>query len=101
MPPAELPEAKDHPDLQELMRKYENDLSGKRMIEALVYLEQWWGGLPLRDGKYSLGNHVLEQVGTPEQVAKWRDLKTIAIAMTEPIADLIRAPSAQLQSTIP
>lgn len=85
LPPDQLPEAKDHPDLAELMRKRANELSGPRMVEALVYLEQWWGGVPLRDGKYSLGNHVLEQVGTPEQIAKWRDLPTIAIAMTEPI----------------
>ena len=84
MLPPEFPEAEGRPDVRELMDRHVDELSGRKIIHALLYLEDWRGGVPLRESRYSLGNTVLAIAGTPEQYARWAD-KTIAIGLTEPI----------------
>lgn len=81
--PHEYPEAADRPDVRELARLHVDETSGAKIINALLYLEDWYGGVPLREYPYSLGNTVLRIAGTPEQEARWKD-QIIAIAMTEP-----------------
>lgn len=81
--PHQYPEAEGQIDVHGLLDKYENDISGRKIIEALIYLEEWYGGVPLREKKYSLGNTVLRIAGTPEQEARWQS-KVIAIGLTEP-----------------
>jgi hypothetical protein len=61
-----------------------DEISGSKIIGALIYLWDWYGGAPLRERRYSLGNTVLNIAGTREQHARWSD-KTIAIGLTEPI----------------
>ena len=84
MLPPEFPEAEGRPDVRELMDRHVDELSGRKIIHALLYLEDWRGGVPLRESRYSLGNTVLAIAGTPEQYARWAD-RTIAIGLTEPI----------------
>jgi acyl-CoA dehydrogenase len=84
MLPPEFPEAEGRPDVRELMDRHVAELSGRKIIHALLYLEDWRGGVPLRESRYSLGNTVLAIAGTPEQYARWADM-TIAIGLTEPI----------------
>ena len=84
MLPPEFPEAEGRPDVRALMDGQSTRLSGRKIIHALLYLEDWRGGVPLRELRYSLGNTVLAIAGTPEQYARWAD-KTIAIGLTEPI----------------
>jgi acyl-CoA dehydrogenase len=84
MLPPSYPEAEGRPDTRALLRAHADETSGAKMINALLYLEEWRGGVPLREARYSLGNTVLRIAGTPEQEARWAD-KTIAIAMSEPI----------------
>ena len=81
--PGHYPEADGLPDVHALLDRYDGETSGRKIIEALIYLEEWYGGVPLREKKYSLGNTVLRIAGTPEQAARW-DNKIIAIALTEP-----------------
>ena len=71
------------PVTRALLRAHEDRTSGAKIIDALLYLEEWRGGAPLRECRYSLGNTVLEIAGSAEQQARWAD-KTIAIALTEP-----------------
>jgi acyl-CoA dehydrogenase len=87
MLPPEFPEAEGRPDVRELMDRHVDELSGRKIIHALLYLEDWRGGVPLRESRYSLGNTVLAIAGTPEQYARWAD-RTIAIGLTEPIGGL-------------
>ena len=84
MLPPEFPEAEGRPDVRALLDAHVDELSGRKIIHALLYLEDWRGGVPLRESRYSLGNTVLAIAGTPEQYARWAD-KTIAIGLTEPI----------------
>ncbi len=84
MLPHEYPEARGRPDVRALMDAHVDELSGRKIIHALLYLEDWYGGIPLRESRYSLGNTVLTIAGTPEQYARWAN-KTIAIGLTEPI----------------
>ena len=82
--PHAYPEAEGRPDTRALLSAYVKETSGAKIINALLYLEDWRGGVPLREARYSLGNTVLEIAGSAEQQARWAD-KTIAIALTEPI----------------
>ena len=84
MLPPEFPEAEGRPDVRALLDAHVDELSGRKIIHALLYLEDWRGGVPLRESRYSLGNTVLAIAGAPEQYARWAD-KTIAIGLTEPI----------------
>jgi acyl-CoA dehydrogenase len=84
MLPPVYPEATDRPDTRALMREHEAETSGAKILNALLYLEDWYGGVPLRESRYSLGNTVLKIAGTPQQYSRWAD-KTIAIGLTEPI----------------
>ncbi len=81
--PHAYPEAEGRPDTRALMREHERETSGAKILNALLYLEDWRGGVPLREARYSLGNTVLKIAGTAEQYARWAD-KTIAIGLTEP-----------------
>jgi acyl-CoA dehydrogenase len=82
--PQAYPEAEGRPDTRALLREHEAETSGAKILNALLYLEEWRGGVPLRESRYSLGNTVLKIAGTPEQYARWAD-NTIAIGLTEPI----------------
>lgn len=82
--PHEYPEAAGRPDTRHMLREHESETSGAKILYALLYLEDWRGGVPLREARYSLGNTVLKIAGTPAQYARWCD-KTIAIGLTEPI----------------
>jgi acyl-CoA dehydrogenase len=81
--PREYPEAVGRPDTRAMMAEYAAELSGVKIMHALLYLEDWYGGVPLREHRYSLGNTALKIAGAPEQFARWAD-KTIAIGLTEP-----------------
>ena len=81
--PHEFLEAAGRPKVRELAARAVAETSGAKIINALLYIEDWYGGVPLREHPYSLGNTVLRIAGTPEQEARWRD-QIIAIAMTEP-----------------
>jgi acyl-CoA dehydrogenase len=82
--PHSYPEAEGRPDTRALLREHEEETSGAKILGALLYLEDWRGGVFLRECRYSLGNTVLAIAGSPEQQARWTD-KTIAIALTEPV----------------
>jgi acyl-CoA dehydrogenase len=82
--PAEYPEAVGRPNVRDLVEKFADETSGPKILNALLYIEDWYGGVPLREARYSLGNTVLKIAGSPEQQARWGD-KTIAIALTEPV----------------
>jgi acyl-CoA dehydrogenase len=82
--PNEYPEAKGLPDVHALLDSFGAETSGQKIINALLYLEDWYGGIPLREHRYSLGNTVLKIAGTAQQFARWHD-KTIAIGLTEPV----------------
>src|ERR1700752_1828704 len=72
VPPRELPEAKGRPDPFEQRLEMGDEISGKAIVEALLHMEFFRGDVvPLRVPKISLGNYVLESVGTPEQIARW------------------------------
>ena len=64
MLPDEYPEARGRPDVRALMDAHVDELSGRKIIHALLYLEDWYGGIPLRESRYSLGNTVLTIAGT-------------------------------------
>jgi acyl-CoA dehydrogenase len=82
--PHEYPEAAGCPDVRALLDAFVEETSGHKIINALLYLEDWYGGVPLREHRYSLGNTVLRIAGTAEQYDRWHD-RTIAIGLTEPI----------------
>jgi alkylation response protein AidB-like acyl-CoA dehydrogenase len=82
--PAQYPEASGLPDTRAMLEALASETRGRKIINALVYLEDWYGGVPLREARYSLGNTVLEIAGSVEQFTRWRD-KTIAIGLTEPV----------------
>jgi acyl-CoA dehydrogenase len=82
--PHEYPEAAGCPDVRALLDAFVEETSGHKIINALLYLEDWYGGVPLREHRYSLGNTVLKIAGTAEQYDHWHD-RTIAIGLTEPI----------------
>ena len=82
--PHEYPEAAGCPDVRALLDAFVDETSGHKIINALLYLEDWYGGVPLREHRYSLGNTVLKIAGTAEQYDRWHD-RTIAIGLTEPI----------------
>ena len=82
--PHEYPEAAACPDVRALLDAFVEETSGHKIVNALLYLEDWYGGVPLREHRYSLGNTVLKIAGTAEQYDRWHDL-TIAIGLTEPI----------------
>jgi len=84
MLPRAYPEAEGRPDTRALLERRVDETSGRKILHALLYLEDWRGGVPLREARYSLGNTVLAIAGTPEQYARWAD-KTIAIGLTEPV----------------
>ncbi len=84
MLPHIYPEAEGRPDTRALARQHEAETSGAKILNALLYLEEWRGGVPLLESRYSLGNTVLKIAGTAEQYARWSN-KTIAIGLTEPI----------------
>jgi len=82
--PHAFPEADGRPDTRAMLDSLEAETSGAKILTALLYLEDWRGGVPLRESRYSLGNTALRIAGTPEQYERWRDW-TIAIGITEPI----------------
>jgi acyl-CoA dehydrogenase len=82
--PRAFPEAVERPDTRAMLASLELETSGAKILNALLYLEDWRGGVPLRESRYSLGNTALRIAGTREQYQRWRDL-TIAIGITEPI----------------
>jgi acyl-CoA dehydrogenase len=84
LPPRAYPEVAGRPDTRAMAKTHEAETSGAKIIHALLYLEDWRSGVPLRESRYSLGNTALRIAGTPEQYARWAD-KTIAIGLTEPI----------------
>jgi acyl-CoA dehydrogenase len=81
--PTQYPEAEGLPNVHAMLDGCTDEISGHKIINALIYLEDWYGGVPLREARYSLGNTVLKIAGTPAQYARWRG-KTIAIGLTEP-----------------
>ncbi len=81
--PEHYPEAEGLSDVHALLEKHGDETSGHKIIQALIYLEEWYGGVPLRERKYSLGNTVLRIAGNSEQAERWQS-KIIAIALTEP-----------------
>ncbi len=81
--PHAFPEAEGRPDPRAMLASLASETSGAKILHALLYLEDWRGGVPLRESRYSLGNTALRIAGTPEQYARWRD-RTIAIGLTEP-----------------
>jgi acyl-CoA dehydrogenase len=82
--PAQYPEAEGLPNAHAMLDAGSDEISGHKIINALIYLEDWYGGVPLREVRYSLGNTVLKIAGTPQQFAHWYN-KTIAIGLTEPV----------------
>jgi acyl-CoA dehydrogenase len=84
MLPASYPEAEGRPDTRAMLEAHADETSGRKIIGALIFLWDWYGGVPLREHRYSLGNTVLKIAGTPEQYTRW-SCKTIAIGLTEPI----------------
>jgi len=82
--PHEYPEAAGCPDVRALLDAFVEETSGHKIINALLYLEDWYGGVPLREHRYSLGNTVLKIAGSAEQYDRWHD-RTIAIGLTEPV----------------
>jgi len=84
LPPREYPEALGRPDTRACLKRHADETSGAKILHALLYLEDWRGGLPLREFRYSLGNTALKIAGTPAQYERWAD-KTIAIGITEPV----------------
>jgi acyl-CoA dehydrogenase len=82
--PHEYPEAAGCPDVRALLDAFVEETSGPKIINALLYLEDWYGGVPLREHRYSLGNTVLKIAGSAEQYDRWHD-RTIAIGLTEPV----------------
>ncbi|MHB0766982.1 acyl-CoA dehydrogenase family protein [Bradyrhizobium sp. 1.29L] len=82
--PHAYPEADECPDVRALLEAFVHETSGHKIINALLYLEDWYGGVPLREHRYSLGNTVLKIAGTAEQYDRWHDW-TIAIGLTEPV----------------
>ncbi|RKT20337.1 acyl-CoA dehydrogenase [Paraburkholderia sp. RAU2J] len=84
VPPRELKEAAGRPD--PFMQRLEmgEQISGKAIVEALLHMEFFRGDVvPLRVPQISLGNYVLESVGSPEQLERWGKAR-IAIGITEP-----------------
>jgi len=65
--PHEYPEAAGCPDVRALLDAFVEETSGHKIVNALLYLEDWYGGVPLREHSYSLGNTVLKIAGTAEQ----------------------------------
>jgi acyl-CoA dehydrogenase len=92
--PHEYPEAQGRLDTRKLLEAHADETSGRKIIDALLYLEDWRGGVPLRESRYSLGNTVLKIAGAPAQVARWAD-KTIAIASPSRSAALTPPPRAR------
>jgi acyl-CoA dehydrogenase len=84
-PPDELPEAKDHPKILDMLSQLGENDSDQGVMSLLLALEQTWGdySLQMHRAKGGLGNAALRAAGTPEQQAKWQDL-TLAMAITEP-----------------
>jgi acyl-CoA dehydrogenase len=82
--PHAFPEAEGRPDTRAMLASQEPETSGAKILSALLYLEDWRGGVPLRECRYSLGNTALRIAGTPKQYERWRN-RTIAIGLTEPI----------------
>ncbi|MDR8398377.1 acyl-CoA dehydrogenase [Paraburkholderia sp. USG1] len=84
VPPRELPEAQGRPDPFAQRLLMDGEISGKAVVEALLHMEFFRGDVvPLRIPRISLGNYVLESVGSPEQIEKWGKSR-IAIGITEP-----------------
>ncbi len=84
MLPPSFPEAEGRPDTRAMLASLAPETSGAKILHALIYLEDWRGGVPLRESRYSLGNTALRIAGTQEQYARWRN-QTIAIGLTEPV----------------
>jgi acyl-CoA dehydrogenase len=84
MLPHAFPEAEGRPDTRAMLASLEAGTSGAKMLHALLYLEDWRGGVPLRESRYSLGNTALRIAGTQQQYERWRG-QTIAIGLTEPV----------------
>jgi len=84
-PPAELPEAKDFPNVYTLFKDRTPEDTSLPVISMLMSAGQTWGDYSVRmhRGKGGLGNAALRASGTPEQIAKWEGL-TLAMAITEP-----------------
>ncbi|MGF6507968.1 acyl-CoA dehydrogenase family protein [Paraburkholderia sp. 32] len=84
VPPRELEEAIGRPDPFQQRLEMGDKISGKAIVEALLHMEFFRGDVvPLRVPKISLGNYVLESVGTAEQIERWGKTR-IAIGITEP-----------------
>ncbi len=61
--PAQYPEAEGLPSVHAMLDACTDEISGHKIINALIYLEDWYGGVPLREVRYSLGNTVLKIAG--------------------------------------
>jgi acyl-CoA dehydrogenase len=83
LPPAEFPEAAGQKNPIDLAEEMAAETSGSRILHSLVMSEIYSGGMALHRSKWGLGNTVLKNVATPEQIEKWKN-HTIAIAITEP-----------------
>jgi acyl-CoA dehydrogenase len=84
MLPHVFPEAEGLADTRAMLADLEKETSGAKILAALLYLEDWRGGVPLRECRYSLGNTALRIAGTAEQYNRWCE-RTIAIGLTEPV----------------
>jgi acyl-CoA dehydrogenase len=81
--PEALPEAADWQDPPLPPVDPERDTGAA--LGMLYAMEEYWGDytVRLRRSRGGLGNAALAASGTPEQIARWRDL-TLAMAITEP-----------------
>ena len=59
-----IPKPRDGPTQGRCSMAHVAETSGAKIINALLYLEDWRGGVPLREARYSLGNTVLKIAGS-------------------------------------
>jgi len=84
--PDELPEAKDHPNVRQVIKERVGEASGAAILDIMIYLEEMWGTIPFRKGSNEatfLGSKLVEVLGSPEQYERWKSMG-MAIALTEP-----------------
>ncbi len=84
--PDELPEAKDHPNVRQVIKERVGEASGAAILDIMIYLEEMWGTIPFRKGSNEatfLGSKLVEVLGSPEQYERWKSMG-MAIALTQP-----------------
>ena len=72
MLPHEYPEARGRPDVGALMDAHVDELSGRKIIHALLYLEDWRGGVPLRKSRYPSATPYSRSRGPPTNIRAGR-----------------------------